>query len=247
MNRVNSETGCYYYDSAVTAEVVRAKTAERGLSVLIDNEKERASQAENEIRESVAAESRRAESKEAEILETFNTTVSEVTGSLEAIKQIESTLVHRSGDETISDVKTFSSSPKVPTPGSSSNDTSVATTAFVKGRIDEVDRVIETWVASDNMSWYRKYSSGWIEQGGVVDSVTTGSYTTVVKLPKPMRNKYYSLSMTRANYTDDDTGDFDGWTNQFTVASITTAGFSVHNYSQKFCRYVNWIVCGYAQ
>lgn len=135
MNRVNSETGCYYYDSAVTAEVVRAKTAERGLSVLIDNEKERASQAENEIRESVAAESRRAESKEAEILETFNTTVSEVTGSLEAIKQIESTLVHRSGDETISDVKTFSSSPKVPTPGSSSNDTSAATTAFVRNAV----------------------------------------------------------------------------------------------------------------
>lgn len=132
MNRVNSETGCYYYDSAVTAEVVRAKTAEKNLSVLIDEERRRAREAENSLADAVKAESRRAEGKEAEIEGKFESFISEASGTLDGIKQIESNLVHRSGDETISDVKTFSSSPKVPTPGSSSNDTSAANTSFVQ-------------------------------------------------------------------------------------------------------------------
>lgn len=132
MNRVNSETGCYYYDSAVTAEVVRAKTAEKNLSVLIDEERRRAREAENSLADAVEAESRRAEGKEAEIEGKFESFISEASGTLDGIKQIESNLVHRSGDETISDVKTFSSSPKVPTPGSSSNDTSAANTSFVQ-------------------------------------------------------------------------------------------------------------------
>lgn len=40
--------------------------------------------------------------------------------------------VSKSGNETISGVKTFSQSPKAPTPATSSNDTTLATTAFVK-------------------------------------------------------------------------------------------------------------------
>ena len=135
MNRVNSETGCYYYDSAVTAEMVRAKTAEKNLSVLIDEERRRAREAENSLADAVEAESRRAEEKEAEIEGKFESFISEASGTLDGIKQIESNLVHRSGDETISDVKTFSSSPKVPTPGSSSNDTSAANTSFVQSVI----------------------------------------------------------------------------------------------------------------
>ena len=31
---------------------------------------------------------------------------------------------------------------------------------------------IRTWIASDGNSWYRKYPSGWIEQGGLVSSTT---------------------------------------------------------------------------
>lgn len=46
----------------------------------------------------------------------------------------DSEVVHNTGDETIAGIKTFSSSPVLPTPASSDNSTSAATTAFVKAQ-----------------------------------------------------------------------------------------------------------------
>lgn len=47
----------------------------------------------------------------------------------------DATLVHKSGDETISDVKTFNTSPIVPTPAIGDNSGKAASTAFVKAEI----------------------------------------------------------------------------------------------------------------
>ena len=48
-----------------------------------------------------------------------------------SVVAIDSAVVHKTGDETIAGVKTFSSSPIVPTPTLADNSTKVATTAFV--------------------------------------------------------------------------------------------------------------------
>ena len=59
-----------------------------------------------------------------------------------------------------------------------------------------VDYVIETQLptSSNNYTWYRKYRSGWIEQGGRLAG-GSGSYTGTVNLSKEMADTYYNLSI----------------------------------------------------
>ena len=54
-----------------------------------------------------------------------------------------------------------------------------------------IDYVVESQVNSDG-SWYRKYKSGWLEQGGISSSVAGGA-TTTVTLPKPYSNTNYNV------------------------------------------------------
>lgn len=56
--------------------------------------------------------------------------------------------------------------------------------------INGADYVIESQfpTAQNNYTWYRKYKSGWVEQGGYVDS-----NTSTVTLPVPMNSSNYTL------------------------------------------------------
>ena len=40
--------------------------------------------------------------------------------------------------------------------------------------LSEADSVIETY--RSGMNWYRRYKSGWVEQGGTVTSISGGGY-----------------------------------------------------------------------
>lgn len=55
------------------------------------------------------------------------------------------------------------------------------------------DAVIEYQLptAENNYTWYRKYKSGWVEQGGVSSNATTSGVT--VNLPVTMLNTNYSV------------------------------------------------------
>lgn len=76
------------------------------------------------------------------------------------------------------------------------------------------DYVIEYLVNSDG-SWYRKYKSGWLEQGGLVAS-TSGATGTVQTLLKPFANANYTLTATAR-------GTFD---RTFLITSKTETTFS---------------------
>ena len=54
-----------------------------------------------------------------------------------------------------------------------------------------IDYVVESKVNADG-SWYRKYKSGWLEQGGQTPTVAAGSTTTVTLL-KPYNNVVYNV------------------------------------------------------
>lgn len=58
--------------------------------------------------------------------------------------------------------------------------------------LDTADYVIETWRASNGSSWYRKYKSGWVEQGGkgTGGASKTGS---VIQLPVTMEDTNYNI------------------------------------------------------
>ena len=51
--------------------------------------------------------------------------------------------------------------------------------------------------AANNYIWYRKYSDGWVEQGGVV-LANTGTSGTVI-LPVAMADTYYTVTANNGN------------------------------------------------
>lgn len=59
-------------------------------------------------------------------------------------------VVHNTGDESVAGVKTFSSSPLVPTPAASDNSTKAATTAFVNNKF----QVVQSLPASPDANTY---------------------------------------------------------------------------------------------
>ena len=57
-----------------------------------------------------------------------------------------------------------------------------------------LDFVVDSWTASDGSAWYRKYRSGWVEQGGF--TVGTQPYTVTITLPMVMATNEYGLQVT---------------------------------------------------
>jgi hypothetical protein len=53
----------------------------------------------------------------------------------------------------------------------------------------EADAVVENWVSSDGLSWFLRYSNGWVIQGGVM---STSTQQTTVTLPTPFSNTNYT-------------------------------------------------------
>lgn len=107
--------------------------------------------------------------------------------------------------------------------------------------LTEVKVVIDSY--SNGSSWYRKYSDGWCEQGGTVQTGAVKSY--VISLPVEMRDTNYTALISNM-YLGDDT---DGVADQFLIAGASSYGKSTTilristisnaNYA------LNWQVSGY--
>ena len=74
--------------------------------------------------------------------------------------------------------------------------------------------------ADNGYTWYRKYKSGWIEQGGVLSQ--TGG-TRSVSFPVEMADTNYTLIRTQ-NQTSGIQSNYPGWTSG--TESRTTTGFT---------------------
>lgn len=85
--------------------------------------------------------------------------------------------------------------------------------------------LIETWVSGT--SWYRKYSDGWIEQGGRGGGTKT--------LPVEMRDTNYNISIAQ-------NGAPDTWSTNITAPNSTTTITINTAYNTP-----HWRVCGYAK
>lgn len=82
--------------------------------------------------------------------------------------------------------------------------------------------------ASNNYTWYRKYKSGWVEQGGLLNQDNSAGGTVI--LPVTMASNYYNIHIQTA---------FSG--NQSVIYNNrTTTGF---NYSGNVGK-DSWLVCG---
>lgn len=107
----------------------------------------------------------------------------------------------------------------------------------VQDRVDnklEVSTVhiTETWKSTDGTSWYRKWSDGWIEQGG---TYTPGDNNALlITLSKKMTTTYYHCAVTGGYNTSSNNGFsccYDKTASNFKAAVIAPGG--------------SWYVCGY--
>ena len=84
------------------------------------------------------------------------------------------------------------------------------------------DYVVESQepTAENGYTWYRKYKSGWVEQGGIVFPTTSTLTRVSVTLPITMGNTVYSVQVTGGDNVSD-AGVFSYYTNR------TTTGFEI--------------------
>ena len=108
------------------------------------------------------------------------------------------------------------------------------------------DYVVESY--SEGKNWYRKFKSGWVEQGGVLP-VSTKVVNKVVSLLKPFATKKYTV-LTQ-NYHDGETinanSHFESHSiSRFSVFNFTTTSFKVYyGFSSKDgLEQKIWYACG---
>ena len=91
----------------------------------------------------------------------------------------------------------------------------------------------ETW--QSGTSWYRKYSDGWIEQGGVVSAASNSTVTT---FHKPFKNtNYIILASPRVD------GNF--WSVPACATPETSTSFRHGAYGGSSTAKMTWYACGY--
>lgn len=93
--------------------------------------------------------------------------------------------------------------------------------------------------STNNYTWYRKYKSGWVEQGG---KTTAGGTTTAVTLAVEMSDTEYLPQVTQINSSTS------GWNDNVMVVhgSQTTTGFDVYTGSSATNNSFVWEVKGVA-
>ena len=102
--------------------------------------------------------------------------------------------------------------------------------------------VVESW--HSGYSWYRKYSDGWMEQGGRVYCTTSTAKS--ITFPQAFTGTEYSVfftvekdTSTAIDFTDDAT---------VTTQSITSTSVDAYMYDagkKSYSTYVRWHACGY--
>lgn len=83
--------------------------------------------------------------------------------------------------------------------------------------------------AENNYTWYRKYNSGWVEQGGMLASN--------IKFIITMQDKYYNVIFSNTSGTYEN----------FRYYDCETTGFKCKNTANSALPQGCWRVCGFAQ
>lgn len=116
------------------------------------------------------------------------------------------------------------------------------------GRIEEqlAQRKVVVETYKNGNSWYRVWSDGWCEQGGVFDrgsDITTGG-TVMISLVHPFKDTHYTLMV---NNGGNSTGNGFGWyveNNIMTDRALSE--FYVYTWKREISnRYISWYACGY--
>ena len=114
----------------------------------------------------------------------------------------------------------------------------LATIQAQLGQLDSRRYVKETGESSDGTSWYRKWSDGWIEQGGITQS-TSGTTSRTIKLLTTFSSSNYFVVV--QSYTG---GSSESTYNNFHVAAKSLSSFSTIAGCREAIAGL-WYACGY--
>lgn len=165
-----------------------------------------------------------------------------------------------SGNNTFTGTNNFTGTITATTKGNTDSSTNVATTEYVTNHrcttpatttstasVNAPAYVVENYYDSSTGSWYRIWSDGWIEQGGVESRTTTSGETfdKTVNLLKPMSSTNYMVSATP--FRNDDFVSYTGYYSAVcaykTTSSIRLMAYGLN--TSQFISGVTWSVCGY--
>ena len=113
---------------------------------------------------------------------------------------------------------------------------------------DAVDYVVEKQdpTSANGYTWYRKYKSGWVEQGGFVSNlawVGTGASKTIT-LPIVMNDSNYTVSATMGK--NNTSWNYPGCRGYADSTTQITVGIATLGNNQGTVEKVYWQVSGYA-
>lgn len=108
----------------------------------------------------------------------------------------------------------------------------LATIQAQLGQLENRRYVKETGKSSDGMGWYRKWSDGFIEQGGRITSATT-----TISLHTAFTNTNYTISSSQA-------GSASASITRVAIKERTTRKFTLENCSANMLP-ISWNACGY--
>lgn len=98
-----------------------------------------------------------------------------------------------------------------------------------------------SWRSGRN--WYRKYSDGWIEQGGLINyGSTAGKWTKSVSLNTSFTSTNYNVV---ASFYDGDPAGDRYHQNGINIISFTTSSFQIYQCGSDGIQYIMWYACGY--
>lgn len=89
--------------------------------------------------------------------------------------------------------------------------------------------------ALNNYTWYRKYKSGWVEQGGAFATVDTQYHSETVVLPVEMADATYSCNISCAST---------GSAYMALIETKSATGFTAYNVVNNAAYSATWRVCG---
>jgi len=120
--------------------------------------------------------------------------------------------------------------PTAPNQATGDSSTRLATTAFVQAAIGDRRTVIETY--NNGLSWYRKWSDGWVEQGGYNTGVNIS-----VTLLIPFINTNYTIVGVGVSATN-----LDG---TYSIYGKTATLFYIRKVQANNVEGCSWYACGY--
>ena len=115
----------------------------------------------------------------------------------------------------------------------------VANVMSVVGQIQANPHIIETWKSSNGSSWYRKYSDGFIEQGG--NSQIDENADKDITLSYPFSSTVYQVIVT--NTSGGGRSDTEGYI--FVKTKYTSSIKFSASYLNPNTSSFNWYACGY--